>query len=646
VGVEVKNQIITTSPLEGEVCFQCEQKLANIRKQGEGKTHLSKIFDPSPIFLTLVPRVEKVPLPQVARGKSLIFLLFFILLFCFSWNLRAQAASPLVRVGISNNSFKSVVYSEVSIFATADYAAYEKSTSKPIIKFASTDIVKIKESANGFELSVNNKSVAKNIKGTIVFDCPKGLLGVENLKRNGKQAVYHGIFEVTPKIGTSATPETSFFLVNVLDLETYLKGVVPNEMPVRFGIEALKAQAIAARNYAMTPRTRSFKEFDVDDSVSSQVYFGAATESELSNKAVMETEGLVALYDWELILAQYSSTAGGYTESYEYTFSDPKTKEFPSKSKPYLQGRPDILSVGPLNREEEARLFYMSCPDSYDMKSPYYRWQREWTATELHDVLEKTLVDQSKTGFIKLDILKSEFKKGDVLGELKELKVDRRGVSGKIVELEIVTDKETYHVFKELVIRRLLQKNGASLPSANVVFENLYDTNKKLNKIVAYGGGFGHGVGMSQYGAGFMSTSLHKSFDKILKRYYTGITISTCPVILASNDVQNVVTQTFFAPYKKAILVVDNKYKIDKFSANINGSDVVLEMANSIIPYNRMSRIDISSYIKQGKNNITFYFPGLEKPQGLGGKLEGKIDNKAIRLYVELVEKDDSEYKF
>lgn len=532
----------------------------------------------------------------------------------------AQDILPLVRVGISDNNFKSLVYSQISIIATGDYTVYGKETHRPIMKFLSSDIVKVKLVSGKLELSVNNKVSVKDIEGILVFDCPNGLLGVENLKRNGKQAIYHGIFEVIPK------NDFSFYLVNVLDLQNYLKGVVPNEMPVRFGLEALKAQAVAARNYILRPRTRYYKEFDADDSVASQVYFGAGTENPLSNQAVNETEGLVALYGWDLILAQYCSTAGGYTENYENTFSETNTKEFPSKPKPYLQGCPDIYSVGPLNREEEARIFYMSYPDSYDMRSPYYRWQKEWGGVngikELEDVLQKTLIEQSKTGFVK-----PEFKQGDVLGELKELRVQRRGVSGKIIELEIVTDKAIYHICKELVIRRLLQKNGVSLPSANVVFENLYDTNSKLNKVVAYGGGFGHGVGMSQYGAGFMSTSLHKSFDKILKRYYTGITISTVPVILSSDEGQKIIVQQFFAPQKKAILVVDNKYQIKEFSANINGMDVVLELAPSIVPFNRICRIDISSYIRQGKNIITFYFPE-------------KNEHKAIRLYIELVEKE------
>lgn len=562
------------------------------------------------------------------RGINLLFCLLAVLIIGTCTKTIAKTPDPtppqtIVRVAINNNNFKTYTYNEISIIAQDEYYIYDKDTCTRVAKLAPTDVLKIKLTADGFELSTGNKSIAKKVQNNLVIDCPKGLLGVENLKRNGKQAYYHGCLEIVHK------NETQFFLVNVLELETYLKGVVPNEMPVRFGLEALKAQSIAARNYVLTPRTRSNKEFDVDDSVASQVYFGANTEQELSNQAVEQTQGLVALYNWELILAQYSSTAGGYTESYENAFSEPKSGDFPAKSKPYLLGRPDIYSVGPLHREEEARLFYMSCPDSYDMKSPYYRWKKEWTAAELHDVLAKNLIAQSKTGFVRPKLLPE-----DTLGEIKELAVRRRGESGKVMELEIITDNGSYHVFKELVVRRLLTKDGVSLPSANVVFENLYDSDKKLNKIVAYGGGFGHGVGMSQYGAGFMATSLHKSFDKILKRYYTGITISTCPVILSDNDSQKTVSQSFYAPYKKAYLMVDNKFQLTSITAKINGKDVTFELEKSLVPTHRINRIDISNYVRIGKNTATFCYP------------EEAGDKKAIRLYIELVEKDNDNYNF
>lgn len=525
-----------------------------------------------------------------------------------------------IKVGISDSGFKTLLYNQIPIVATAQFFAYDKATHKLIAQFKPTDVAIVKFSSGNFEIDVNNKPVVKNLSGVVVFDSLQGILGVKDLKRNGKQALYHGVFELTPK------NNSQFYLINVLDLQNYLKGVVPNEMPVRFGLEALKAQAVAARNYALLPRTKDIREFDVDDSVASQVYFGAGTESPLANEAVGQTDGLVALYGWNLILAQYCSTAGGYTENYENAFSDKNF--FPAKQRPYLKGRPDIYSVAPLNREEEARLFYMSYPDSYDMRSPYYRWQREFAPDELKATLQKTLVAQSKTGFVK-----PEFKDGDVLGDIKELKVTRRGVSGKVMDLDIVTSTKTYHINKEIVIRRLLQKNWVSLPSANVVFDNQYDADKKLTKIIAYGGGFGHGVGMSQYGAGFMGSSLHKSFDKILKRYYAGITISTVPVILSENSGQKNLTQEFFTPYQSAFLVVDNKFQIKEFNANINGRDVTFELSTSLVPFNRYSRIDISSYLKKGKNSITFSFPD-------------NISGKAIRLYVELVGKDDSEYSF
>lgn len=563
--------------------------------------------------------------PNRSRIKCGMTIRLLICLFLFIFNINQQSYAQnysqilqsdslkIVKVAISDSGFKSYVYKKINLVANGDWAMYEKETKKQIAKFNPQDILEVNYDANGFDFKVNNKTIAKDLKGVYILDCPGGHLGVQNLKRNGRYALYHGVFELTPK------NEDTFFLVNTVDLESYLKGVVPNEMPVRFGLEALKAQAIAARNYVLMPRARTYKEFDVDDSVASQVYFGANSETELSNRAVKETEGLVALYDWDLILALYCSTAGGYTENYENAFSEPRTKLFPANPKPYLKGRPDVCSVCPLNREEEAKFYYMSYPDSYDVKSPYYRWQKQWDREELEQVLKKTLPGQSKTGFIN-----QMFNQGDELGELKALNVKSRGVSGKAIELEIVTDKNTYHVYKELVIRRVLQKEGISLPSANVVFENLYDTNGKLTKVIAYGGGFGHGVGMSQFGAGYMATSLNKKFDEILKRYYTGISITTAPVILSSEENQKKVTQTFFAPYKKAVVYVDNKYNIGEFSAKINNMQVAFELSKNVVPFNRFTRIDISSYINPGRNTITFNFPENEK-------------NKGIRLYIELV---------
>ena len=116
------------------------------------------------------------------------------------------------------------------------------------------------------------------------------------------------------------------------------------------------------------------------------------------------------------------------------------------------------------------------------------------------------------------------------LAESKNVGSVTVGLSGKIMELEIETENQNYIVQKELVIRRLLTNKGKALPSANVVFEQEYNDEGQLIYIKAYGGGYGHGVGLSQYGAGYMGTELEMSYDQILKHYYSNITLATEPV--------------------------------------------------------------------------------------------------------------------
>lgn len=529
-------------------------------------------------------------------------------------------SSDVVRVGIGSNGFTTWVYKNISIFGTAEILICDGDM--VVANFPANTNLKFTLNNDGtITVTQDDGTIITQISNTVRILCPNGLLGVKDLKRAGTQALYHGAFEL------AKTNNGYFNLVNLIEVEDYLKGVVPNEMPVHFGLEALKAQSVSARNYVLSPRTKSSPNYDVVDSVASQVYFGANTEKPLSNRAVEETEGIVALYDWELILAQYSSTAGGYTESYSNAFSDPSSKEFPSKEKPYLKAKPDILSQTPLNTEEAAAAYYKSRPDAYDIRSSYFRWTREWTADELKNALQSTLAAQSATGFVK-----PAFKKGDTLDDLIELKVVRRGDSGKIIEMEVVTKSQTYKVFKELVVRRLITKDGKALPSANVVFDNEKDENGNLVAVKAYGGGFGHGVGMSQYGAGFMATELKLPFDKILKHYYTGISLTTKPVIISTDVSQISATQHFYAPKKEAKLIIDNKFGVSMLLAEINGKEHIFELPKELLGYKRFVEIDISKFIKQGRNTIKVTSPEFT---------ENSYAQKALRLYVELVGKDD-----
>ena len=546
--------------------------------------------------------------------KKFIICLLFVLIFVQPQVQAIKADNgKLVRVGISDNSFVNYYISSAKISATDEFKIVDKKTGVEIGVFPADKIVTAEMKDNFFVISEDGTVIAEKISGPVVVSSDKGFVYVDGLKRAGKQALYRGTFELT-KVEAK---NNLFSIINVLDLTSYLRGVVPNEMPSYFGLEALKAQTVTARNYVLRPRDKNFYNFDVCDSVACQVYFGANTEDELADGAILETNNIVALYNGELILALYSSTAGGYTESYENAFSDPGTKNFPAVSLPYLKGVPDNKSFTPLTKEEDAAKFYKSEPSTFDNKSSYFRWTKEWTQEELSDSLKQNLKKQSTTGFVTPALTKEED-----FGIVQDIQVTKRGVSGKIVSMNIITDKGVFTVQKELVIRRSFCKDGKALPSANVVFEFQKDDEGNIEKITAYGGGYGHGVGMSQWGAGMMNT-LGYSYDKILQHYYSGISIGTYPVTLTNSPNQDTASQSFYTKDKKGFLVVENKFRFTDLIVVINSQELKLEISPHL--FNKV-KVDLSPYLVSGINNITYIMPYRD------------TNNKSIKMYVELKE--------
>lgn len=532
--------------------------------------------------------------------------LFGVLFTCAGLNSFAaqEVKQDIVRVGLTDNNFQNVLKTDVIVYGTSECEIYDRYSRQSIMKVPLGTDIYIKYTPDGLEVVTGEQS---DYYRDIVIVCPQGVLGVKGLLRKGKPALYHGAFEVVVN-----EKHTGFYLVNLIEIQEYLKGVVPNEMPIAFGLEALKAQAVAARNYVLTPRTQAYKEFNVVDSVASQVYFGANTEADLATRAVMETDGIVALYDNQPILALYSSTAGGYTESYSNAFSDPITKIFPAPNKHYLSAVPDKSDFEPIDTDEKAKEFYGSKVPSFDIESPYYRWTKEWSIAELEEVLPKTLASQSKTGFVS-----PAFKNGDALGKIKDIKVMKRGTSGKATEVEIMTTRGCFRVTKELVIRRVFQKNGISLPSANIYLEKELDNYGNIVSITAYGGGFGHGVGMSQFGAGYMATKLNQPYYNILRHYYTDINLGTIPTTVCGEEVK----QTFWAPIGRAQIVITDT-NAGRLAVMINGREHEFPISKTV--FQKEYKIDISRFIEDGENTIVFYPPTL---------------GRSVTLYVELVEK-------
>ncbi|MCM1265318.1 MAG: SpoIID/LytB domain-containing protein [Candidatus Gastranaerophilales bacterium] len=538
----------------------------------------------------------------------------------FSTQVNAYPSNAMVKVGIMDNAYKTVERTSVTIYGTEECIIKDNENTEDFIKLPKGKFLTITKKNGIYTLSfISDEDLQEQCyeaNKDFTITCPNGVLGIKNLVRGGKPALYRGEFRIT----SCNNKNYAFYLVNCLDVEYYLKGVVPCEMPVSFGLEALKAQAVAARNYSLSPRTKMTRCYDVVDSVASQVYHGFNRESDISNTAIDKTHGIVALQNDEMIVAVFSSTAGGYTEDYSNTFSDPITRAFPSEAKTYLIAKPDLPKFKPLNNEDDAYEFYSTKPLSYDIHSPLYRWTRNWTKDELEKVLKSTLIVQSKTGFVKPALTNA-----DEFGTLQELKVTKRGESGKIISLEIKTDKTTYTVEKELIIRRIFTKDGKALPSANVVFKYDIDKDGNWSEIKAYGGGFGHGCGMSQYGAMYMARDCKMSFETILKHYYNGICLGTKPFELKDKFI----SQCFYAINKKAILIIPEKYDTEVLQVKINDEIVNLDIQNS---GKKCCEIDISQYIKKEQLNTIIFTPPCQNR--LDTRRMDKV--KPITIYIKL----------
>lgn len=299
-------------------------------------------------------------------------------------------------------------------------------------------------------------------------------------------------------------------VVNELPLEEYLRGVVPAEMPANFPDEALKAQAICARSEAVTKisRRHPYQPFDVCDDVHCQVFSGSTHQSSKVNKAIAQTAGLFMIFEDEIAEAFYSGVCGGHTEDNDNVWNmDPE---------PYLRGSADALRENDASRdlttEATARNWISQYPDVFcntvsnkvpaamNYSKKYFRWRKVYRRTELEKIIRE--------------------KTGDDIGPLLGLDIKRRGVSGRIAELEVRGSRKTLVLKKELTIRQALSKT--TLYSSCFYVTTLGQKGKLPETFVFHGAGWGHGVGMCQIGAGRMALQGYNVRD-ILRHYYRGV---------------------------------------------------------------------------------------------------------------------------
>ena len=313
--------------------------------------------------------------------------------------------------------------------------------------------------------------------------------------------------------------------INILPIEQYLWGVVPRELgPIAFPeVEAQRTQAVSARTFArrrmqFCASTRCGFGYHMVPTTTDQVYGSAGGEHPVSTQAVNDTRGIVGTYNNALIEGLYSSSSGGFTANSEDVFLN---------AVPYLRGVPDHQRGNSLDHVPSLDVFRNHANPTNlrnhangDFEADwtiYHRWKVEWSLAEMREVAGRA---QSGT-FIDP-------------GQVYAINVTARSSSGRALDMEIVTEKRGVLKARKDAIRSFLRyvtynAQGAmvlnSLRSTLVFVEPVVDpSTKAIVGWEAYGGGWGHGTGMSQTGAVGMAEK-GKTYQEILAHYYRGVVL-------------------------------------------------------------------------------------------------------------------------
>lgn len=369
--------------------------------------------------------------------------------------------------------------------------------------------------------------------------------------------------------------EQGIVLINELPLEEYLYAVVPSEMPASYPQEALKAQAVCARTYAYRYILRAgIPELGahVDDTTAYQVYHNIEEYAD-STTAVKETKGVLLTYEGEAAGNYYYSTScgagtdvvswqggngeevpylpgvrvsgfyGRETEAAEGAESNAVAEELQAEVETAAEDGFDAESL----RDEGVFRQFISHVHEGDLEKdePWYRW-----SYHVEELDEKSLLARLKERYAAAPAFVLTKAEGDYYvsepigksGEIKRIAIEKRGAGGIAQELLIETEKATYKVLSEYNIRYVLCDGksavrkqdgretvpGTLLPSGFFVIDTASGTGKEGESVVAYtltGGGFGHGVGMSQNGAKVLGEQ-GADYGQILAKFYPGCEVT------------------------------------------------------------------------------------------------------------------------
>jgi len=351
-----------------------------------------------------------------------------------------------------------------------------------------------------------------------------GKISLYNVQRATGVPSYRGTIEITLQSG-------KLLVVNELSVEEYLYGVLPSEMPDSFGEEALKAQAVCARSYAcnqLLANKYCAYGAHVDDSTNCQVYQNHG-ETETAIRAVKSTFGKVLAKDGAYLTAYYFSCSYGHTSKSSDVWGDSAESFFME-----VPQTGETVSYD-LSTEDGFASFFMSEREWYDEESVWFRWETVIGA-ELDELILKRLKERQaaapdcvllKTGETGE---KMTFSKAvpEEFGQLQKIVVAERSTSGLITKLLLVGTRASYLILREYNIRYVLApqntlylQNGSTTSNMVLLPSAYFTVESRNNFFVLKGGGYGHGVGMSQYGAKYLAAK-GKNFEEILNHFYAG----------------------------------------------------------------------------------------------------------------------------
>lgn len=266
---------------------------------------------------------------------------------------------------------------------------------------------------------------------------------------------YRGSIEI-------AEGRAGLMVINELNLEAYVAGIINNEISSKWPKDVIKTQAVIARTYAVFNRERRAKnKYHVEGTVMGQVYEGAASEDPVAKKAVMETAGEILTFGGEPALTVYHSNAGGMTEA---------SHEVWANDYPYLR----------------------SVKSPFDEGAPQFYWELPIHAEAFGAALRKA---------------------GRQIGAPVEVEIIDRTLSGRVKSAVVRDSEGSFINISGEDLRKAVGYSGLK--------STIFEVSKTGDLFVFKGRGSGHGVGLSQWGAKGMAEEGY-SYREILKHYYPG----------------------------------------------------------------------------------------------------------------------------